>query len=92
MKRLPFRRGGALVLALAVLATAMALWLGVFSQEPASAVVGSEDIDVSIASDPISGETMAPGSVISYVVTVHSDDETTGPSRPAQEIDRLPSW
>jgi uncharacterized repeat protein (TIGR01451 family) len=78
MKRLPFRRGVVPLLTLAVLAaTAMALWLGVFGQEPAAAVVGSEDIDVTIASTPISGTTMAEGSIISYVVTVHSDDETT---------------
>ncbi len=77
MKRLPFRQGGVLALALAVLAaTAMALWLGVFGQERAAADPGPVDLDVSIASDPISGETMATGSIISYVVTVDSDDAT----------------
>jgi uncharacterized repeat protein (TIGR01451 family) len=70
MKRLPFRRGVVLVLALAVLA-ATALWLGVFQQERAAAA--ADDLTVAVASDPISGTDMAPGSVISYVVTVTSD-------------------
>jgi len=76
---LPFRRGVVPVLALAVLAaTAMALWLGVFGQERAAADPGPVDLDVTIASTPISGTTMAEGSVISYVVTVNSDEPTTG--------------
>jgi len=72
MKRLPFRRGGTLALALAVLAAvAMALWLGVFSQDRAAA---SPDVDltVTVASTPASGTTLAPGSTISYTVTVTS--------------------
>jgi uncharacterized repeat protein (TIGR01451 family) len=76
MKRLPFRRGVVLVLALAVLAaTAMAVWLGVFHQERAAAAADA-GLNVSIASGPVSGTTMAPGSVISYVVTVNSDGAT----------------
>jgi fimbrial isopeptide formation D2 family protein/uncharacterized repeat protein (TIGR01451 family) len=78
MKRLPFRRGVVLVLALAVLAaTAMALWLGVFRQDQAAASPGPEDLTVSVASDPVSGTGMAEGSVISYVVTVTADAATT---------------
>jgi uncharacterized repeat protein (TIGR01451 family) len=78
MKRLPFRRGVVLVLTLAVLAaTAMALWLGVFGQEPAAADPGPVDLDVTIASTPISGTTMAEGSIITYVVSVTSDDSTS---------------
>jgi fimbrial isopeptide formation D2 family protein/uncharacterized repeat protein (TIGR01451 family) len=70
MKRLPFRRGVVLVLALAVLA-AVALWLGVFGQERAAAA--ADDLTVTVASTPVSGTTMASGSVISYVVTVTAD-------------------
>lgn len=78
MKRLPFRRGVVVVLALAVLAaTAMALWLGVFGQGRAAADPGPVDLTVSVASTPTSGTTMASGSVISYVVTVTSDDATS---------------
>jgi len=77
MKRLPFRRGVVLVLALAVLAaTAMALWLGVFGQERAAAAP-DVDLDVSIASTPASGTIMASGSIISLVVTVTSDGATS---------------
>jgi uncharacterized repeat protein (TIGR01451 family)/fimbrial isopeptide formation D2 family protein len=73
MKRLQFRRGVALALTLAVLAaTAMALWLGVFRQDQAAAAADA-GLQVTVASDPASGETMAPGSVISYDVTVDSD-------------------
>jgi uncharacterized repeat protein (TIGR01451 family) len=71
MKQLPFRRGVVLILALAVLATAMALWLGVFDGERAAAA--ADDLTVTVASDPISGTDIAPGSVISYVVSVTSD-------------------
>jgi len=78
MKRLPFRRGVVLVLALAVLAAAaMAVWLGVFRQERAAASPGPVDLDVVISSVPASGTAMAEGSIISYTVTVTSDDQTS---------------
>lgn len=78
MRRLPFRRAVALALTLAVLAAAaMALWLGVFRQDQAAASPGPVDLDVVIAGDPVSGTTMAPGSIITYVVAVHSDDATS---------------
>ena len=77
MKRLPFRRGAVLALALAVLAaTAMALWLGVFREDQAAAAADA-GLTVSVASAPISDTTVAPGSVISYVVSVTSDDATS---------------
>jgi uncharacterized repeat protein (TIGR01451 family) len=77
MRRLPFRRAVMLALTLAVLAaTAMALWLGGFREERAAASP-DVDLDVVIASDPISGTTMAPGSIITYVVTAHSDGATS---------------
>ncbi|MCJ7511321.1 MAG: DUF11 domain-containing protein [Dehalococcoidia bacterium] len=77
MKRLPFRRGGALVLALAALAAvAMALWLGVFQQERAAA---SPDVDLTVTlnSTPASGTTLAQGSTISYTAIVASDGATS---------------
>ena len=76
MKQLRFRRGVVLALALAVLAAvAIALSLGVFRQERAAA---SPDVDlwVTVDSTPDSGTTMAPGSIITYVVTVHSTGAT----------------
>ena len=77
MKRLPFKQGGVVVLALAVLAAAaMALWLGVFRQERAAAAA-DVGLNVSIASTPISGTTLAQGSTISYTVTVNSDAATS---------------
>jgi len=79
MKRLPFRRGGKLALALAVLAAvAMALWLGVFSQDRAAA---SPDVDLTVTlnSTPASGTTLAQGSIISYTAIVASDGATTAP-------------
>ena len=72
MKQLPFKQGRALVLALAVLAAvAMALWLGIFSQERAAA--SPADLTVVVTSTPASGTTLAQGSRISYVVTVATD-------------------
>jgi len=79
MKRLPFRRGAVLALALALAflaALGLILWLGVFGQERAAAAA-DVGLNVSIASAPISGTTVAPGSVISYVVTVNSDAVTS---------------
>jgi uncharacterized repeat protein (TIGR01451 family) len=76
MKRLPFRQGGTLALTLAVLAAvAIALWLGVFSQKWAA---GAADggLNVSIASTPASGTTLAQGNIINYTVTVSSDAVT----------------
>ena len=72
MKRLPLRQGRTLTLALAVLAAlAIALWLGIFSQERAAA--SPADLTVVVTSTPASGTTLAQGSRISYVVTVATD-------------------
>jgi hypothetical protein len=67
MKRLPVRRGLVLALALVALAAAMALWLGVFRQEPAAAAV-EPDLVVTISPDPSVATSVANGSTIHYEI------------------------
>lgn len=67
MKRLPVRQGVVLALALVALAAAMALWLGVFHQEPAAAAT-EPDLVVSISSDPSVDTSVANGGVIHYEI------------------------
>ena len=77
MKRLPFRRGGTLALALAVLAAvAIALWLGVFSQKWASANPG---VDLVITKTAVPAESMGVvnGGTITYTLTVTNTGNAT---------------
>ena len=75
MKRLPFRRGGVLVLALAVLATAMALWLGVFGQERAAASPGI-DLVITKTASPTEATPVLTGDTITYTLTVTNSGDT----------------
>lgn len=67
MKGLSIRRGVALALVVVASAAALALWLGVFRQEPAEAAM-EPDLVVTIASEPGVGTAVANGSVIHYEV------------------------
>jgi uncharacterized repeat protein (TIGR01451 family) len=77
MKRLPFRRGGTLTLALAVLAAvAIALWLGVFSQKWASANPG---VNLVLTKTAVPSETtgVVNGATITYTLTVTNTGDAT---------------
>jgi uncharacterized repeat protein (TIGR01451 family) len=76
MKRLPFRRGGTLTLALAVLAAvAIALWLGVFSQKWAAASPGVNLVLTKTAS-PLETLGVNTGNNITYTLTVTNSGDT----------------
>jgi uncharacterized repeat protein (TIGR01451 family)/fimbrial isopeptide formation D2 family protein len=76
MKRLPFRRGVMLTLALAVLAAAaMALWLGVFSQKWAAASPGINLVITKTAS-PIETTGVNTGTTITYTLTATNSGDT----------------
>jgi uncharacterized repeat protein (TIGR01451 family) len=75
MKRLPFRRAMVPVLALAVLATAMALWLGVFGQEPAAASPGI-DLVITKTASPTEATGVDTGDTITYTLTVTNTGDT----------------
>ncbi len=77
MKRLLFRRGAVLALALAVLvATAMALWLGVFGQERAAASPGV-DLVITKTASPTEATPVAAGDTITYTLTATNEGATT---------------
>jgi hypothetical protein len=71
MKRFPVRQGVVLALALVALAAAMALWLGVFRQERATAAL-EPDLVVTISSDPGVGTPVANASVIHYEIVANN--------------------
>jgi hypothetical protein len=71
MKRFPVRQGVVLALALMALAAAMALWLGVFRQERATAAL-EPDLVVTISSDPGVGTPVANASVIHYEIVANN--------------------
>jgi len=74
MKRLPFRRGMVLVLALAVLA-AVALWLGVFGQERAAADPGI-DLVITKTASPSEATGVETDDPITYTLTVTNTGDT----------------
>jgi uncharacterized repeat protein (TIGR01451 family) len=76
MKRLPFRRGGTLTLALAVLAAvAIALWLGVFSQKWAAASPGV-NLVLTKTAVPAESTGVVNGGTITYTLTVTNSGDT----------------
>jgi hypothetical protein len=79
MKGSSIRRGVALALVVVALATAMALWLGVFRQERAEAAM-EPDLVVTVSSSPAVGTTVASGSVIHYEIEASNvtDADATG--------------
>ena len=80
MKRLPFRQGGALVLALAVLAAvAMALWLGVFSQKWASANPGV-NLVITKTAVPTEATGVVTGGTITYTLIASNTGDAASPA------------